>query len=98
MIVAHVFLYFRHRLCQIYMNLTPVKRRLIVIGIASLFIIYGFAGMIFKFHPDEKIINEIGFVLMAGAAIILFGGRNKGSAKNEKSEDPNDTDKKQLKK
>lgn len=59
------------------MNLTDLQRRLIVIGIAIIFILMGVAQAVFKFDSNHWLIKDLSLILMAGAAMILLGGRKK---------------------
>jgi hypothetical protein len=56
-------------------RLTDVQKRLIVLGIGLLLILFGAVQAVFKldfFIKHKKIFDEITFVLMLVAAVLLF--------------------------
>ena len=62
------------------MKLKFNRNQIIVLGIAFLFIFYGLAQAVFKFELNKKITDEISFVLLIGAFILIFSGRKKNTS------------------
>ncbi len=54
------------------MQLKRNHKRNIVLGIAALFILYGLLDWIFKFNISPSTVNNVTYVLMIGAFILLF--------------------------
>lgn len=64
------------------MKLKLNRNQIIVLGIAFLFIFYGLAQGIFNISIDKKIIDQVSFVLLIGAGILIFTGRKKKTDKD----------------
>jgi hypothetical protein len=58
-------------------KLKLTKRQLIALAIAVLFIIFGLVQAVTGLQINKKVMDEVSFVLLMGAAVILFGGRKK---------------------
>lgn len=71
------------------MQLDNFKRRMIVIGIGLVFILFGAAQGIFKFKMNPEVVNEGSFILMMIAAWLLFSNRR--NAANPNQEKPTET-------
>jgi len=57
------------------MKLERKQKTWITLGIAALFILYGFLDMIFKFNINPKTVSNVGMVLMIVAFALIFSGR-----------------------
>lgn len=59
-------------------KLTDFQRRMIVLGVAILLILFGTVQAIFKFEifvKYKRIVDDATFILMMLAAVVLFGKR-----------------------
>jgi len=54
------------------MKLSRKLKLRIIMGIAAAMILYGILDKFFKFNIDEKLVNNVGMVLMIGAFGLLF--------------------------
>lgn len=54
------------------MQLKRNHKRNIVLGIAALLILYGLLDWIFKFNFSPSTVNNVTYVLMIGAFVLLF--------------------------
>lgn len=70
------------------MKLERKHKLWIIIGIGAIFIIYGLLGSVFEFHADQKVVDQVSFVLMLIAFALLFSGRKKKN-QNTEAENPN---------
>ncbi len=64
------------------MRLERKHRRLIVLGLGVIMIIFGLLQAIVKFEIDNKIIDEVAFVFMIIAAALLFARDKKKDEDN----------------
>jgi small neutral amino acid transporter SnatA (MarC family) len=70
------------------MNLTDSQRRMIVLGIALLFILVGVAQGLFKININKDIVEHGSFILMFTAFVLLFSGKKpKKEEEEEKKQD-----------
>lgn len=61
------------------MKLSRKLKLRIIMGIAAAMILYGILDKFFNFNIDEKVVSNVGMVLMIGAFGLLFsrGGQEK---------------------
>lgn len=59
------------------MHLTDFQRRMIVLGIGLVLILFGVAQGLFKFDINFKIADQATYILMLVAFMLLFSGRKK---------------------
>lgn len=71
------------------MILTRKRKLRIIIGIAIIFIVYGILDYLFKFNIDEKVVSNVGMVLMIAAFGLLF---SRGDQANTKQPDNQQVD------
>ncbi len=71
------------------MILTRKRKLRIIIGIAIIFIVYGILDYLFKFNVDEKVVSNVGMVLMIAAFGLLF---SRGDQANTKQPDNQQVD------
>ena len=70
-------------------KLTDFQRRMIVVGVGLLMILFGLMQVIFKFEIVNKykpLIDNFFFILMLFAAILLFSNRRKPTQEQEGTE------------
>ena len=70
------------------MKLTRTQKRLIILGIGLLFIVFGALQAIFKFKVNKGMTDQISFWLMVGAVMLLFSKDQPEPAKPEESQNP----------
>ena len=66
------------------MKLKLTRNHIIAFIIAIAFILFGVFQAIFKFNVDQKVINEISFVLFIIVAGLIFSSRKKKGEKSSK--------------
>ncbi len=64
------------------MNISPFVRRIVILCIGLLLILYGIIELVFKINLDPNIVNRVATMLMIAALLVLFVGR-KNDKKNE---------------
>lgn len=64
------------------MNISPFVRRIVILCIGLLLILYGVVELVFKINLDPNIVNRVATMLMIAALLVLFVGR-KNDRKNE---------------
>lgn len=64
------------------MNISPFVRRIVILCIGLLLILYGVIELVFKINLDPNIVNRVATMLMIAALLVLFVGR-KNDRKNE---------------
>lgn len=64
------------------MNITPFVRRIVILCIGLLLILYGVIELVFKINLDQNIVNRVATMLMIAALLVLFVGR-KNDRKDE---------------
>ena len=64
------------------MNISPFVRRIVILCIGLLLILYGVIELVFKINLNPNIVNRVETMLMIAALLVLFVGR-----KNDKKEE-----------
>ncbi len=67
-------------------RLTQKQRKIIVIGIAVLIILFGFLNSQFKFNISEDTVDTVTMVLFVLAFALLFGGRKHKETNSNENE------------
>ncbi|HNX57692.1 MAG TPA: hypothetical protein PKK43_01230 [Spirochaetota bacterium] len=68
------------------MNISPFVRRIVILCIGLLLILYGVIELIFKINLDPNIVNRVATMLMIAALLVLFVGR-RNDRKNEQDKE-----------
>ena len=71
------------------MKLTRKLKLRIIIGIAIIFIVYGILDYLFKFNVDEKVVSNVGMVLMIAAFGLLFSRGDQADTKQPDNQQGN---------
>ena len=66
-------------------KLTRKQKRFVALGIGVLFVLYGALGAFFKFQFNKTVVDQVSFILMMIAAVLLLGKDQPEPAKSEEA-------------